>query len=43
MWEIELERTSEGHYRPGDKAAMSRWDESIGILAAAKAQLLRSP
>jgi hypothetical protein len=41
MWEIELERCSEGHYGPGDKAAKNRWEESIRILAAAKAQLLR--
>ncbi len=40
MWEIELERSSEGYSGPGDKAAMNRWEESIRILAAAKAQLL---
>jgi hypothetical protein len=41
MWEIELERSSEGHYRLGDKVAKNRWEESIKILAAAKAQLIR--
>lgn len=41
MWEIELERSSEEHYGPGNKADGNRWEDSIKILAAAKAQLLR--
>jgi hypothetical protein len=40
MWEIELERSSEGHSSTGDKAGMNCWEESIRILTAAKAQLL---
>jgi hypothetical protein len=43
MWEIELERSSEGNVgnvEAGDKAAVNRWEESIRILKAAKTQLL---
>jgi len=40
MWEIELERSSEGNVGAGDKAAVNRWEESIRILKAAKTQLL---
>jgi hypothetical protein len=43
MWEIELERMSEGVYGVKDKPAVrNRWDESVRILLAAKKQLLSS-
>lgn len=42
MWEIELERISDGENDSKDKLALNRWDESIKILVTAKNQLLGS-
>ena len=40
MWEIDLERMSDGNYSVGDNMVNNRWDESINILTAARRQLL---
>ncbi len=40
MWEIELERISEGSYGTIERPVDNRWDQSIRIVKAAKRQLL---